>query len=55
MPIIHDAHQAPKIAATIAINIKKSAAPVLSTHFEALSPKKPNIRIASPHQNAATA
>jgi hypothetical protein len=53
MPMIHDAHQAPKMPATIAINIKKRALTSLLTHFEA-NPKKP-IPTASPHQNEAIA
>jgi hypothetical protein len=55
MPMSHDAHQAPKMPAMIAIRIRKSAAPVLLTHFDALTPSKPNIRIESPHQNAVIA
>ena len=55
MPMIHEAHHAPKMPAMIAISIRKRAAPVLLTHFDALAPNNPNIRIASPHQNEAIA
>jgi hypothetical protein len=55
MPMIHDAHQAPRMPANIASTISQSAAPVLLTHFEALAPKMPIISIVSPHQNEAIA
>jgi hypothetical protein len=55
MPMSQDAHQAPRIPAMIASIISQSAAPVLLTHFEALTTNKPTINIASPHQNEASA